>query len=225
MGVYDNRCTITGVSLLPSDAALVLLEPNDGTCRPISLAVKGYSDRMGSIDFIKKREPNASLLLKFFLGKLKTGDFIVDEEFLRICDRWPIDTLEIVLRNFERNMTDGHNNQLDGRRVEFSLICLPVWDAIAKATSPSKKSDASLFSELFTGSQIAQEIYGTKLAKVSPQLREMASVNKFLTTRKLSWRPSISDGGQHLGEEMLQYLNAARHEFKDSPSILAGLND
>ncbi len=224
MGLYDNQCMLTGVSLLPSDAALVLLEPTGSAFRPIALAVKGCSDRLGSIDGIKEREPNAGLLLKYFQAKLKSGDFKVDEEALRIHDCWPINTLECALWNFERNMSDGRQNHLHDRRVMFSLICLPIWEAIAKAALTSKKSNTALFDELFSSSSIAQEIYDKKITKVASALREMAAVNKFLKSRRLAWEPSVSDGGQHLPDEMQEYLSDARKKFMRSSAILAGLD-
>lgn len=224
MGLYDSQCMVTNVSLLTSDAALVLLEPTADAYRPIALAVKGCSDRAGGIDLIEQREPNASLLLKFLRAKLKSGDFKVDEHALQVTQRWPIDSLERALWNFERNMNDGQDNRLFGQRIQFSLVCLPVWDAIVKAAPQTKKSEASLFKEVFAESHIAHEIYGEKLAKFSSHLRELAAINRFLTKHAIAWKPTVADGAQHWTDEMLQFLDEARQSFKATPEVLTGLN-
>jgi hypothetical protein len=223
MGFYDNRCMVTGVSLLGSDAALVLLEEAGAAHRPIALAVKGAYDRLGSIDLIEKRDPNNRLILRFFLGKLKSGEFKIDEESLRGTGRWPVNDLERVFWNFERYMNDGQENFLNGRPIVFALICRAIWDALARSGSSARTSAANMFRKLFKDSLVAQEIYGGNLPKVTEHLRDLSAVNDFLAARKLAWKPTAADGAQHSSEEMRQYLQEARRKFKSSAAVLEGL--
>lgn len=81
MGLYDSRCMITGVSLKGADAALVLLQPAANGYVPISLAIKGYYNRLGSIDGIEE-DANTRLVLRYILDRSGAGAFQVNEQCL-----------------------------------------------------------------------------------------------------------------------------------------------
>src|SRR5262245_5127252 len=130
MGFYDCRCMVTGVSLKGVDASLVLLNKSADQYRPFALAIRGNYNRLGSIDGIKE-DANSRLVLGYFLNALGAGSFTVDEQYLRLCECFPIRTIEQLLQGFERNMNDGPGHAvLDGQSVEFALIVQAVWDGI-----------------------------------------------------------------------------------------------
>lgn len=223
MGFYDARCMITGVSLKGSEAALVLLQPQEDRFQPISLAITGQYDRLGSIDTIDE-DDNTEIILQYFLDQLDANTFVVDAEYLRGHEAYPIETTEQLLRGFERNMNDHSKAAvLHGKPVVYALIAATIWDAIAKAAKPPRRDDRAAIDELFGGVRVANEIYNTFLANdLSSHIRAFAGVSAFLTGRGMPWLPP-DDFIQHYSDEMLQLLEQARATFRDSPAVLKGL--
>ncbi|OWK36790.1 hypothetical protein FRUB_09353 [Fimbriiglobus ruber] len=201
---------------------MVLLQHTDTVYRPIALALKGNSNRSGSIDGVENNA-NTELVLKYFLGKLASGAYDIHEPYYRLPNGRSITTIEHVLTPFERNMNDGHENTLDGRPVVFALICRAVWDACASSTAAKPAPATSFYSELFGDSSVPAEMYCGSLTKVLRHLRELSVVSKMLSRRKCPWKPTASDGAQHSGEEMRHYLQEARRAFKGSAVVLKGL--
>jgi hypothetical protein len=190
--------------------------------RPIALPIKGNYDRLGSIDFIDE-DANTRLVLKFFLAKLKSGEFVIDEPYWS-KDRYPITEVEYLLWGFERNTNDNPRAALlNGEPVVTALVCRAVWDALARAT-PAVGAAQKQFDELFGGVPVAEEMYRGKVSDVSRHLGEMSAICRFLDNHKIAWTPT-EGGGQDYSEEMLEYLTAARETFRQSPAVLAGLDD
>src|SRR5258708_5960905 len=128
MGFYDCRCMLTGVSLKGADAALVPLRATGSAFVPLALAIKGNYNRLGSIDGIEE-DANTELILRFFLDKLQTGEFVVEGEYLRAHNCYPIRTIEDLLQGFERNINDSASaSVLSGQPIVFALVCRTVWD-------------------------------------------------------------------------------------------------
>ncbi|MBO0862076.1 MAG: hypothetical protein J2P21_27000 [Chloracidobacterium sp.] len=222
MGFYDCRCMITGVSLKGADAALILLQQSSNQYAPMALAIKGNYNRYGSIDMIDE-DANTQSILRFFHESLRSGVFIVDEEYLRNCECFPIRTIEDLLQGFERNMNDGEGAVVQkGQSVKFALIARVVWDTIAKAEPTPVEPALTLYKRLFKASPVGLEIYAESIESVSEDLYELAAVDSLLTSRGLSWRP-YEEPEQHYSEEMRQYLDEARGIFTDSPTILEAL--
>ena len=221
VGFYDCRCLATGVSLKGSDAALVLLQQTGAGHRPIALAITGAYDRLGAIDNIDE-DDNTELVLAYFLAKLRSGEFAVDEDYFRAAGRYPINALEQLLWGFERNINDnGTAAVLHGRPVVFALICRKVWDAVARCGAPAG-SDTARFGKVFNDVPVADEIYRGSLTKVSRQLRALSAVSDFLAARGIGWK-APDDPSQHYSDEMREYLAEARHTFRDSEVVLAAL--
>lgn len=221
MGFYDARCMITGVSLKGSGAALVLLQQHQEVYHPIALAITGQYDRLGSIDMIDEDE-NTALILRHFLDQLATKTFVVDEESLRIDEAFPIETIEQLLRGFERNINDGPGYAaLNGQPVVFALVAATIWNAIA-GVAQTPTNDRATFREQFDDASVAAQIYGERLEKVSGQLHEFAAVNAFLAARKIPWAPA-TEPGQHYSDDMREYLAEARAAFSDSAVVRSGL--
>jgi hypothetical protein len=222
MGFYDARCMVTGVSLKGSQAALVLLQQVEEAYHPIALAITGKYDRLGSIDMIDEDE-NTSLILRYFQNQLAANTFVVDVESLRIQEAYPIETIEQLLRGFERNMNDGPGYAvLNGEPVVFSLIAATVWETIANSAEQSKLDDRAVLSGLFNEMPVTNEIYADHLDDVSGHLRAFAGVSAFLATRGVAWAPP-DDWSQHYSDEMREYLEQARATFRDSQVITQAL--
>jgi hypothetical protein len=223
MGFYDCRCLVSGVSLKGADAALVLLQQSGQTHQPIALAITGNYNRLGCIDGIDE-DDNTQIVFDYFLQKLESGDFVVEADYLRAGDYYPIDDVEKLLACFERNVNDHHNAAvLGGRPVVFALISRAVWDALARAVPRPRGSARDWFRRCFAGSA-SEELYRNKLTKVSAHLQEFAAVSEFLTAREIPW--GVADHpGQDYAEEMRQYLAEARRTFADSPVMLEALDD
>jgi hypothetical protein len=220
MGYYDCRCLVSGVSLKGADAVLVLLHQAGEAYRPIACAITGNYNRLGSIDGIEE-DANTELILDFFLGKLQSGAFVVDTEYLGGHNCYPIQDVEQLLTGFERNINDYPRAAvLEGIPVVFALVCKAVWDGLARAPTPG--TPATWFQELFKSVPVAEEMYGGRREAVSGHLRELAAVSRFLAGRGLVWR-SADNPGQDYPEEMRQYLAEARQTFRDSAVMLDAL--
>lgn len=214
---------VTGVSLKGADAALVLLQEGDNCCQPISLAIKGNYNRLGSIDVVEE-DASTGLVLKYFLENLQTGAFVVDAEYLQGHEFYPIDNIERLLGCFERNINDHDQAAvLNGRRIVFALISKAVWETIARSERSSDNSAVDCFHRLFPDVAIAQGIYRQGESDVSQQLNECWVVNCFLNDQNLTWTMTEA-GGQHFAEEMLQYLNEARRRFGESDVMRMALD-
>jgi hypothetical protein len=222
MGMFDARCMITGVSLKGSGAALVLLQQQKKVYHPIALAITGKYDRAGSIDMIRE-DDNTALVLRYFQNQLAAKAFVVDEEYLRICEAFPIETTEQLLHGFERTMHDHDTAAvLNGQPVVFALIATTVWNALARDTKKQATDDSALFRELFKAQPVAAQIYDGRLEDVSQHIRKLAAVSAFLTERTMKWKPA-KNVNQHYSEEMKRYLRSARTKFKASAVVLDGL--
>jgi hypothetical protein len=215
---------VTGVSLKGADTVLVPLRQSADKYVPLMLAFKGNYNRLGSIDGIGE-DANTRLVMNFFLEKLRTGEFTVEEESLRSSDCFPIKTIDDLVQGFERNINDGAGSSvLNGESVVFALIARAIWDGIARAAPTRAESIPTLFERLFEASPAASQIYAGRLEAVTAHIRELGAVDLFLTKRRLSWQ--VSEGmGQDSAGEMRQYLEEARQLFSDSPTILAALRD
>jgi len=221
MGFYDCRCMATSVSLKGADAALVLLQQVAGEHVPISLAIKGNYNRLGSIDGIVE-DANTRLVLRFFLDSLRSGAFRVDEAYLAGHGCFPIRTIEDLLQVCERNMNDGPGHAvLHDEPVVFSLVARAVWDTIAKAAPPDGPVSA-VFQRLLGVSPVGAAVYAGSLEQVTGHIGELAAVDTFLKGRGLAWRPTEA-GGQDYAEEMQQYLAEARQIFADSANDNSGV--
>jgi len=218
MGFYDCRCMISGVSLKGASALLVPLQESDGTLAPIALAIKGTYNRLGSIDGIEP-DANTAAVLKFFLDRLASGEFVVDANYLRSEKLFPIATIEQLLQAFERNINDNPKAALLNRRpVVFALIGNSIWQAIVEA-----ETLRILPLETVLGSDsVATQIYAKGTYPVRDSVAELDCISNFLNSRNLLWQ-SADDPSQHHANDMQTFLNAAKEKFRDSEMLQAGL--
>jgi hypothetical protein len=209
---------ISGVSLKGASALLVPLQEIDGALVPIALAIKGRYNRLGSIDGIEA-DANTSAVLKFFLDRLASGEFVVDADYLRKEKLFPIATIEQLLQAFERNINDHSQAALLNRRpVVFALIGNSIWQSIVEA-----ETLRILPLETVLGSNsVATQIYAKGAYPVRDSVAELDCISNFLNSRNLPWQ-SAGDPGQHYPDDMQAFLNAAKEKFRDSEMLLAGL--
>jgi hypothetical protein len=222
MGFYDYRCMLTGVSLQPERAVLVPLYESDGALAPIAFGIKGSYNRLGAIDRIEE-DANTNAILEFFLGKLATREYVVDEEYLRGERAFPITNIEQLVSGFERNVTDHPRAALlHGLAVKYGLISRSVWQGVVDAALPLP-SDTNVLHKLFADSAIAARIYRNGVDRLMTHANELSAIMDLMRGRHLVWT-APSDPDQWYDREMLQFLNAARAAFSDCPPVLAGLN-
>lgn len=211
MGLYDCRCMISGVSLKGAGTVLVPLQATGGIFSPIALGVTGIYNRLGSIDMIEE-DASTAMLLEFFLGKLATGEFVVDENYLRNHEFYPIERVEQLLGGFERNINDHPRAALlDGRPVLFSLISKSIWQALVRVATPRAITHEALF-----------PIYGNRSELLQEQIRELAAIVDYLNSRGLAWQRA-DNPEQHYSDDMLAFLDEARLKFSDCEAVLEGL--
>jgi hypothetical protein len=209
---------ISGVSLKGASTLLVPLQEIDGALAPIALGIKGTYNRLGSIDGIEA-DANTAAVLKFFLGRLASGEFVVDADYLRREKLFPIATIEQLLQAFERNINDHSQAALLNRRpVVFALIGNSIWQSIVEA-----ETLRILPLETVLGSNsVATQIYGKGTYPVRDCVAELDCISNFLDSRNLLWQ-SAGDPAQHHFDDMQTFLNAAKEKFRDSEMLLAGL--
>ncbi len=218
MGLYDERCAVSGVSLKGSRSVLVLLGRTGVAHYPIALPIRGQYNRLGSIDMIDEDE-NTELIHAYFTARLGSGEFVLDEPYKRTG----VGNIEKLLAVFERNVVMGEDaGLLSGRPVLFAMIDEDVWDAAVKAGNAGEGSSGERFGRLFLDVPVAKAIYRGAVDKVAQHLEELACVCDFLETRGLAWRcRSVAE--QHYGEEVRDYLARAKRAFEDCPQMLQGL--
>jgi hypothetical protein len=218
MGFYDYRCTVTGVSLKGSDAALVLLAATGKGFTPVALAIMGTYNRLGSIDNIDE-DNNIDKVVSYFVDKLETGELVINESHAPEG----IEDIEPLLNVVERSVTESSNAfVLNGQQIVYALICRDVWNAIVKAAPAPTASGKALLHELFPEGSVGREIYEGNASAVTRNLKQFAAVNSFLAQRGIPWKPP-EHPEQHYGEEMKQYLAEAKKPFHDAPAVLRGL--
>ncbi len=220
MGLYDERCMVTGVSLKSSRSVLVLLGKMGVAFYPIALPIIGQYNRLGSIDGIEEDE-NTRLIHGYFRTCLESGDLLLDECYTREGTG----DLEALLGVFERNVTMGEDAALlSGRPVLFALIDKDIWDVLAEVESASDEAIGDQFDRVFQDVTVAKRIYHASLDNVAEDIQNLVRVCDFLEKRGLAWRCRTEGGAQHYGEEMRDYLAQARRAFEDCPLMLRGLD-
>jgi hypothetical protein len=215
MGLYDERCTVSGVSLKASRVRLVLLGRTGVAHYPIALPLEGSYNRLGAIDV--EEDDNAKLIFQYFLSRFTAGGLVLDAGY-----EDGMTDLQSLLGVFERNVTQHEDAALlDGRRVLFAMIDNDVWEAAVSAGKAGAKGDR--FRRLFLDVPVADAIYQGSLGAVEGPLKQLAAVCDFLNGRGLAWRVRTEGGAQHYGDEMRGFLSEARRTFADCPPMLRGL--
>jgi hypothetical protein len=240
MGFYHCVCMLTGVSLRPSDAVAVLLRKRDQSYAPIALPVFGNYDQQGGIDSIEENA-HTRLLIEFFTAQLHTGRFVAQDYFHDHLI-WPepsADYFSVIDGLFglvERNTTMWHFSgdgtdpyvTIDGDPVVFALLARPVWDAIVDSAEQPTATDTQLLNSAFGADVIAHDLYDDHLSEVAPALSGFAVVNDFLRAHEVAWTPPGfgrygTNYHQHF-EEMAEYLQRARVDWRDSPAIQTAID-
>jgi hypothetical protein len=241
MGSYHCVCMLTGVSLRPSDVVAVLLRKRDQTYAPIALPVFGGFDQAGGIDSIEE-DAHTALLIEFFTAQLRTGRFVA-QDYSHKHLIWPersadyFSVIDGLFGLIERNTTMWHfwgdgvdpYVTIDGDPVVFALLARPVWEAIVEAADQPTATDAELLDNAFGGDVVAHDLYDGHLSEVTSALRAFAVVNDFVRAHDVAWTPPGfgkygTNYEQHFDDEIVEYLQRARDDWRDSPAIQTGVD-
>jgi hypothetical protein len=221
MGFYDNRCSLSGVSLWRNDAVLILLEPDGKAFWPVTLGVKGSCNRFGSIDGFTA-DANVSAICEYLRAKLESKELLIGDDYYVPKGESTAQDVEEFFQAFERNTSDGQENGFVERPLTPALICLTIWDGLVERSKVTGTPE-EVFDRLFADRPIPREIYGKSLANVQKELVEQAAVSEFMVRHRIAWKPSEIYGQADL-EEVRQFLSEAQKSFKASPEMLAALN-
>ncbi|MFF2554784.1 hypothetical protein ACFVUS_27535 [Nocardia sp. NPDC058058] len=235
MGFYDCNCMVTGVSLKPVDATAVVLHRRGAEYRPIALGITGTYDRLGGIDGVEE-DLNTDLIVRYFVEQHRVGRFFAENQ-VNDAEEFGADVdIEGLLQLIERThlsfVDDFYpaSTVLDGDAIAFALIAQPVWDTIANSASASNQSPQQQFQGVFGQSSTAAEIYADQLPELTLPLHQLTAINDFITAHGLRWAPPSEPdqrypgdyGSQHF-EEVKQFLNQAKHDYREDPVALTGL--
>ncbi|MEV0294184.1 hypothetical protein [Nocardia sp. NPDC050710] len=238
MGFYDCNCMITGVSLMGIDATLVVLQRRGEIYLPITLGIAGTYDRLGGVDGVRE-DLNTELVLRYFVDRYRDGRFFAeDQTSISVGDWLTSDSdIEELLQVIERtHLAIGDDiysasTLLDGHMIVFALIAQPVWDAIVDRVPAPNQSLGRQFRRLFGTTVAAADIYQARLPELVIPLGQLAEVNNFVEAHGLRWAPASEPsqryptdyGGQHYDEKIREFLDRAKHDYRNDPVVLTGL--
>ncbi|MBF6163391.1 hypothetical protein IU486_01210 [Streptomyces gardneri] len=228
---------ITGVSLMPVDATLVVLQRVGGNYLPITLGIAGTYDRLGGIDGVRE-DLDTELVVRYFLDRYRDGRFFAKDQTSTFDgDALTSDShIEELLQLIERtHLAIEYDNipastVLDGDMVVFALIAQPVWDAIVDRAPVPDRSPERQAERVFGPASTAAEIYEGRLPELATSLGQLAAVNDSVEAHGLRWAPApepsqrYPDGyGYQHGDEIKEFLDRAKRDYRDDPVISAGL--
>ncbi|KAA8886233.1 hypothetical protein F3087_26985 [Nocardia colli] len=227
---------ITGISLSGIDATLVLLQYTTDGYRPLTLGIAGTYNRLGCVDGVRG-DLNTELVLRYFVDQRRAGRYFAEDQTgIADEDRLTSDSdIEELLQRIERTQRSNDDGKYSGstssdrEAIVFALIAQPIWDAITNGTpAPDGLSEREL-QRLFGQVSAPAEIYAGRLPELAPLLHQLAAVDDFIGSRRLRWAPPSepaqrypSDYGQH-GDEIREFLDRAKRDYRDDPIVLAGL--
>lgn len=217
MGFYDNRCSLTGVSLWCNQAVLILVEPDGNSFRPVTLGVKGSCNRFGSIDFFED-DANVSAICAYFRAKLTSKELSIHDDYYLPKGDSTAKDVEQFFQAFERNTSEGDSNGLPDRPLTPALISQNIWDGVVARNNVSGTPEEH-FARIFAAGDIPRAIYGTNLSKLQEILSEQAAVCDFMVRHKVTWQPS-EIYGQGDAHEVRKFLRDAQEKFRASPAML-----
>ena len=219
MGFYDYRCSVSGLSLMPSYTYLILLEKIDDGYRPLSLPVHGCYDRLGSVDGVEE-DDHTRLLVDFATRMVAAERMTVDWEEV---GKDTFEDIEDVLRASERSSSQGYDAlTLDGVRIVHTMISDEIWNALADPAKHKARSASELMDHVFGAASKAHEIYASGEG-VRDTLAAMAGFMDFMSDIGESWTVR-DDYEQHYGDELREYLDEARERFADRPDVLEAID-
>ncbi|MQY25155.1 hypothetical protein [Nocardia aurantia] len=235
MGYHDSNCLVTGVSLRPVDATLVVLQRVPGAYRPITLGMTGTHDRAGAIDGIEE-DLNTELVVRYFRDRQREGRFEAPEWD---CADTDIDVLiacisrtcgAVAFPDFPAGFPVL--TTLDGAMIVHALIARPVWDALTRAAARPDDTVERQFDRIFGPDSPAAEIYAGRLTDLEKPIRELAAVADYLSDRELPWAPppepaqrypTVGYGAIHTGGDVRDYLRRAQRDHLGVPAISEAL--
>ncbi len=241
MGFYDCNCMLTGISLMGIRATTVVLQRSGDTYAPITLGITGTYDRLGKVDGIRE-DLNTELVLRYFMDRSLDGRFFADDQTSVHDGGLSSDSdIEDLLHFVERTdasialgIDESPSAALDGGALFSALIAQPVWDAVTAGPATSDSSSDQRFRRVFGDTSAPNEIYRERLLELTTPLNQLAAVDDFVKVHGLRWAPvpepsqryaTDGYGGQHYLEDIQEFLDRAKHDYRDEPVVLTGLAD
>lgn len=241
MGLFDNTCMVTGVSLKPvPTTAIILRREPSGAEHPISFAIPGTHDRLGGVDGVTEG-PALEALVNYFVAAAREQRFgtIGRAEMVAIVNNEY--SLDYTLEHIFHALTDSNIDVsgsvepsvlLDGNQITSALMATSVWNALAASSSVDGLGASPVdVSEALSAYPDLARIYGTHLGQFTEELHELHAVGRSLAGRGLKWaslhtpdQRFPSEGSQHWDHEIVHWLAHAREVYRDDPPVLAALD-
>lgn len=237
MGLFDFRCSITGLSLRASDAvhiALVAVTPERWA--PLSLPIRGCYDRLGSIDFV----PPDGLTAQFVRGfarMVKAGRVLAPGASREFAEFAAAPALEALLKLFARINTDSiwwpSPFTLDGRQMRQTLIQADAFEALAPDV-PTRAPEYEALEQQLHGAPIdplAREMFEEVIIgddalrlRASVALTRVAALDAWLTAHERTWAPG-NETGQYYNSIDREFALAARRDLAADPALVRVIDD
>lgn len=231
MSLRDYRCAYTGVSLLNSEVAAVLLVESSAGWRPISLPLFGVYEGLGTVGEVNEG-PNADLILAWFQREFEEGKMRVDFAGMGLAPQ-DIDHIETLLSLIACSQIHGEGavRTQDGD-LGFALVSAHVAATLMEGEPelPGEIPVERLYQVVFD-SEHARRIY-RPVEHESHRLRckfglsmvGLSALDQAMKARQRSWAPP-GLGVPLADAEPALWLAEALAEFASSPSIVEALED
>ena len=241
MKFYDSSCLITGVSLADIDYIYVLLRRTGRRYQPITLGILESETEVYRCGCEPdEEERNIDLVRNYFIDTFEEGRFFARDQTCHAPSGLSFDSrIDKLLALIEVTCACSHvyghhyppSTLLDGEMIVFATIAQPVWDALTATTISCPEPPEKQFERVFADCLIAHEIYPDSWQPLlADKIRQLTAVDDFLTTMKLAWAPPMEPAqryprgyGEHSYSDMVDFLDHARHDYRDVPTILVGL--
>lgn len=231
MSRRDFRCAFSGVSLLNSEVAAVLLEETDGGWRPVALPLFGVYEGIGTVSDVNDG-PNAELILSWFQSGLDGRKVEIDFAALGLAPQ-AVDHIETLLSLVACSQFEGGGavRTAEGA-LGFALLSAHLAASLMEA-EPELPLEVPVerLSEIVFDSELGRAIY-EPLRHESHRLRckfglsmiGLAALDQALRARGRKWGPPGSGIAVSDAEPAL-WLAEALLAFAESPSIIEALED
>lgn len=212
MGFFDQRCMISGLSLMPAETVLIFLEKKDNNFLPLSLPLFGNYNRFGAIDSIQEAQ-HITHLFSFF----KQHDEVEEDMFVDWNEAGLecFESINDVMLAVERGVTQEYDTvKIKDRPISFCLISKLLWEEIVKEENKISEINFSDFHA---------EAYRNQPSDYALLLCEMQQIQCFLNLHQLTWHPP-NDGSQHYEEDVRKFAEEARTKFSGNETIRKAIN-
>lgn len=231
MSHRDFRCALSGVSLLNSEVAAVLLEETEGGWRPACLPLFGVYEGIGTVSDVNDG-PNADLILAWFQRGLEGQKVFVDFAAMDLAPQ-EVDHIETLLSLLACSQIQGGGAvRTQNGALGFALLCAHLAATLMEG-EPELPLEVPVerLAEVVFDSELGRLIY-EPLRNESHRLRckfglsmiGLGALDQAMKAWDRKWVPP-GPGIAATDAEPALWLAEALLEFADSPSIIEALED